>query len=74
MLSAEGNPYYDEKESSSAVHAKDKDVEKVGISSKEGTLIKSTVDMAFKITKNDAKSKRRKTFKWKFPMQLLKKN
>ena len=56
VMSAEWDQYYYEKESSSAVQTKEKDVEKVGTASEEGTHIKSTVDIASKITKDNAKT------------------
>ena len=54
VLSDEWNPYHYVKKS--ANKSKEKDVEKVGKASEEGTLIKSTVDKATKIAKDDAKT------------------
>ena len=50
-------------------------MENVRTVSKEGTLIMSTVDKAFKITKDDAKTiQDEKDVQMEVPMQLLKKN
>ena len=56
VLSDNLNPYYYEKGSSSAVQPKEKDVEKVGTVSEEGTLIKFNVEKAPNITKYDAET------------------
>ena len=56
MLSDEWNPYHYEKELGSANQSKEKDVETFVTASKEGTLIKSTVEKATEITKNDSKT------------------
>ena len=56
MLSDEWNPYHYVKEASSVNQPKEKDVEKVGIVSEKGTLIKSSVENATAITKDDAKT------------------
>ena len=55
-MSAEYDPYFSEKESMSAMQPKEKDVEKIGSASEEGTLIKSAVDIASNVTKDDAKT------------------
>ena len=55
-MSAEWDPYFYEKESISDVQPKEKDVEKVGAASEEGTLIKSTVGKDTEITKNNVKT------------------
>ena len=54
VMSAEWDPYYYEKESGFVVQPKEKDVKKVGIASEKGTHIKSTVEKATEITKDDA--------------------
>ena len=56
MLSDEWNPYHYAKESGFANKLKEEDVEKIGTVFEEGTWIKSTVEKAFKITKDDAKT------------------
>ena len=56
VLSDEWNPYYYVMESSSTVQPKEKDVEKVGTASEEGTLIMFTVKEASEIIKDDAKT------------------
>ena len=55
--------------SGSAVQHKEKDMEKVGIASEEGTLIMSTAKKPLKLQRMMLKpSKMRRAFKWKFPM------
>ena len=56
VMIAEWDSFYCEKESSSAVQHKEKDVEKVEASSEEGTQIKSTVEKDTEISKDDAKT------------------
>ena len=56
VLSDEWNPYHYEKESGSLNQPKEKDLEKSGTVSEEGTLIKSTVEKAAEITKDDVKA------------------
>ena len=56
VMSAEWNPYFYEKESFSAVQPKEKDMEKVGAASEEGTPIKSTVGKDTEISKDYAKT------------------
>ena len=74
VLRDEWSPYHYAKGTGSANQPKEKDVEIVVKVSKESTLIKSTVDKAIKSPRMMLKpSKIRRTFKWKFPMQLLKK-
>ena len=75
VLSKEWNSYYFEKESGSAVQPKEKDAEKVRIVAEEvhssSPLWKKSLKSPKKMLKP---SKMRQTFKWKFSMQLLKKN
>ena len=74
VLSDKWNPYYYVKESGYAIQPKEKDVEKVGTAFEESTLIKSTVKKPLKSPRMMLKlSKMNRMFKWKFPMQLLKK-
>ena len=54
VMSVQWDPYFYEKESIPAVQPKEKDVEKVGAASEEGTCIKSTVEKATEITMDDA--------------------
>ena len=56
VLSDEWNPYCYVKESGSAVQPKENDVGKVGAASEEGALIKSTVEKAAEITKDNSKT------------------
>ena len=56
VLSDEQNPYHYVKESGSVVQPKEKDVEMVGTASEEGALIKSSVEKAAEITKDDTKT------------------
>ena len=71
MLSDEWNTYHYVKESGSDVQAIEKEVEKIVTVYEEGTLIKSTGDKGAEMMLKQ--SKMRSAFKWKFPMQLLKK-
>ena len=56
VMSADWDPYFYEKESSSAVQPKEKDVEQVGAAFEEDTLIKSAVGKETKMTNDDAKA------------------
>ena len=64
-----------EKESISAVQPKEKDAEKVGSASEEGTLIKYTVGKATEIIKDDAKTiKNENNFLMEVPKAATEKN
>ena len=56
VLSDKLNTYHYVKEAGSAKQLKEKDVKKVGTASEEGTLIKSTVEKATEISKDDSKT------------------
>ena len=72
--SDEWNPYHCVKESGSDNQPKKKDVEKVGRVSEEGTLIKSTVEKAAKIAKDDAETiKDEKDIQMKVPKAAIEK-
>ena len=63
IMSADQDAYFYEKESCSAVQLKEKDVEKVGAASEEGTLIESIVEKDTEISKIMPKpSKMRRMF------------